>query len=113
MEQLINEMLKLGAKKSRLEIKLTGGGRIRDFGADVGQWNIEFVKDFLKTEQLPTMVEDLGGNHPRKVQYHAQSGRMRVMKLETLHNDTLKQREQTYKQKLNKEGTSGGDVELF
>ena len=52
MESLINELLKLGARRSRLEIKLFGGGRILASITDVGARNIEFVHEYLKTRRL-------------------------------------------------------------
>ena len=43
MESLINELLKLGARRERLEVKLFGGGRILPSMTDVGMRNIAFA----------------------------------------------------------------------
>src|ERR1700761_1090130 len=37
METLVNDLLKLGARRERLEVKLTGGGRILASMTDVGE----------------------------------------------------------------------------
>ncbi|MCB9723432.1 MAG: chemoreceptor glutamine deamidase CheD [Spirochaetaceae bacterium] len=113
METLLNELFKLGATKRNLEIKLTGGGRIGASRTDVGQWNIDFVRKFLTDEGLDAIVEDLGGRNPRKVLYFAKTGKLRVLKIRELHNDTLQRREQTYEARLKTSGSQGGDVELF
>src|SRR3569833_4097695 len=47
MESLINDLLKLGATRERLEIKLFCGGRILQGMTDVGARNIAFVRCYL------------------------------------------------------------------
>src|SRR4051812_20226367 len=44
MESLINDLLKLGARRGRLEIKIFGGGRVLSAMTDIGARNISFVK---------------------------------------------------------------------
>ncbi len=44
MESLINDLLKLGAARERLEIKLFGGGRILASMTDIGARNIAFIR---------------------------------------------------------------------
>ena len=48
MESLINELMKLGASRTRFEIKLFGAGRILASVTDVGARNIAFVHEYLK-----------------------------------------------------------------
>ena len=45
MESLINDLLKLGAARERLEIKLFGGGRILAAMTDVGGRNVDFIRN--------------------------------------------------------------------
>src|SRR5690606_945271 len=48
MEQLINKVLSQGSgRKSNLEIKVFGGGKINAALDDVGRKNIDFVHEFL------------------------------------------------------------------
>ena len=50
MESLINGLLKLGARRERLEVKLFGGGHVLNAAIDVGDRNIEFARQWLRTE---------------------------------------------------------------
>ena len=112
MEHLINDILKAGGNRKNLEIKLTGGGKIVANMSDVGKRNIAFVLDYLQTENLAVASQDLGDIHPRKVLYYPETGRLRVKRLRSLHNETLIQREQSYQNELEVQPDSGG-VELF
>ena len=112
MEMLINEILKNGGRRENLEVKITGGGRMLANMSDIGQRNIEFVRKFLTTEGLEVLAEDLGDIYPRKVCYIPATGRLRVKRLRTMHNDTITQREEAYQQDLRKQAPQG-NVELF
>lgn len=114
MEVLINHVLKLGARRSFLEAKLFGGGNVmQGFTVNkVGNRNAEFALNYLKTEQIPVVSQDLLDIHPRKVYYFPKTGRVLVKKLRNLHNATISEREWQYQQRILIEKT-GGDVELF
>ena len=112
MEHLINEILKLGARRETLEVKLFGGGRVLEAMTDIGERNITFVQDYLRTEELKVFSQDLGGVHPRKVNYFPHTGRVLVKKLRGLHQKAIVDRERTYGQSLGKRPGIGG-VELF
>lgn len=112
MEHLINDILKQGGRRENLELKLFGGGRIMAQMTDIGRRNIEFVRDYVDAEGLQVLAEDLGDIYPRKVVYNPLTGKVRMKKLRTLHNDTVIQREERYLQQLKSEPVSGG-VELF
>jgi len=60
MESLINEILKQGGLKSRLELKLFGAGKIYGGQIDVGARNSEWVLNYVKTEGLSVVGRDLG-----------------------------------------------------
>jgi chemotaxis protein CheD len=112
MESLVNGLLKLGARRERLEVKLFGGGHILNVGIDVGERNIEFARRFLKTEGFSVVAEDVGLNVPRRVVYFPTSGKVRVKHLRTLDTHEIAQREQQYLRKtVDKPAT--GDIELF
>ncbi len=112
MEHLINEILKNGGERRNLEIKLFGGGKIVKNMSNVGERNIEFVIDYLKTESLNIQAQDLGDIHPRKVIYFPLTGRVKMKKFQSMHNDTIVRREVDYQESLKKKPV-GGDVELF
>ena len=72
MEVLINHLMKLGATKNRLEAKVFGGGNVlKQFKiCNIGEQNVEFVQEYLKTENIKVVAEDLLGDYPRKVYLH-------------------------------------------
>lgn len=114
MEQMINDILKNGGLRKNLEVKIFGGGKvIKNMSTmDVGQRNINFVKDYIKTEGLRLLSEDVGNIYPRKVIYFPATGKVRVKKLRNMHNNTVIQREMKYRTKIiDKPAT--GEVELF
>lgn len=114
MESLINEILKLGGKKNRLEVKLFGAGKIYEGNIDVGARNAEWVLNFLKTEGLAAVKTDLGDVCPRKVYYFTDSGRVLLKKIERLKNWTILERENEYATKIQTvEKPVEDDVTLF
>lgn len=114
MEVLINHLLKLGARRNRLEAKVFGGGAVMASlsSSNVGARNAEFVLDYLKMENIPIVAKDLLDSYPRKVYYFSATGRVLVKKLHRVHNETLFDRERDYKGRL-AGGKVEGDVELF
>ena len=112
MEQLINDILKHGGSRDHLEVKLVGGGRVLRQMTDIGQRNIAFVREFVATEGLKLLGEDLGDVYPRKVVYWPQSGRVQVKKLRSMHNDTIVARETHYLDDLVQQ-PDAGEAELF
>lgn len=114
MEVLINHLLKMGARRNRLEAKVFGGGAVLASlsSSNVGTRNAEFVLDYLKTEKIPVVAKDLLDSYPRKVYYFPDSGRVMLKKLHRVHNDTLFNRERDYQDRLAGSKVEG-DVELF
>lgn len=114
MEMLINEILKAGGKKNNLEVKLFGGGRVLASMTkiDVGNKNINFVHEYLEEEGLSVASEDTGDIYPRKVLFYADTGRVRVKKLQNMHNDTIKKREEKYRKSIDDKPVQS-DIELF
>lgn len=114
MESLINEILKQGGMKRRLEVKLFGAGKIYEGNIDVGARNAEWVLGFLKTEGLKPIKTDLGDVCPRKVYYFTESGRVLMKRIERLKNKTIAEREQEYATKIQVVGKPvEDDVTLF
>jgi len=116
MEHMINEILKYGGRRERLEVKLFGGGKIMNNMANVGLQNIEFVKDYVDVEGLNLLAEDLGDIYPRKILFYPTTGRVRVKKLRAMQQTVLEQavlqRENAYRRSLEKQPVEG-DIELF
>lgn len=112
MEQLINAIIKHGGRRENFEVKLVGGGNMIAGSNDIGQSNIEFVKNFLRTEGYRVVAEDLGGIYPRKILYNITSGKLLVNKLKNQHQDSLAQQELA-QQRSRMVETVDDDVELF
>jgi chemotaxis protein CheD len=114
MELLINQVVKLGAVRSRLVAKVFGGGKVLD-GLDtlnVGDQNGAFVLDFLKEEGIPVIARDLYDVWPRKVYFFPNTGKVLVKKLRTLRNDTVGRREHEYLERI-RHAEASGEFELF
>lgn len=112
MEHLINEILKNGGERRNLELKVFGGGKVIGNMSDVGKRNIEFVLSYIQTEGFSVLSQDLGDIYPRKVVYFPLSGKVKMKKLRTVHNDTIVRREVEYLDNLSHKPIEG-DIELF
>ncbi|MBI3903018.1 MAG: chemoreceptor glutamine deamidase CheD [Nitrosomonadales bacterium] len=112
MEHLINVILKNGGQRQNLEVKLFGGGRIMKNMTDIGMRNISFARDYLQTEGLRVTSEDVGDIFPRMVVFFPATGKVRVKRLRSLHNNTIAAQETQYLGSIEDKPVSG-DVELF
>lgn len=114
MEVLLNHLFKLGAQRANLEAKVFGGGRVMASltSSVVGEQNARFVLDYLKTEGIPVLSQDLLDIYPRKVHFFPHSGRVLVKKLIKVHNDTVLRREKEYAARLLVTPLEG-EIELF
>jgi chemotaxis protein CheD len=113
MEQLINELMKRGARKATLEAKVFGGGRVMaNFTTlDVGKRNADFVMQFLRTEGVRVASQDLLDIHPRRVVFFPASGRALCKKLAAA-DSALVAAEQKYNASIAAK-PAVGEVELF
>lgn len=112
MEQLINRILSAGGSRADLEVKIFGGGRVLSSLTDVGNHNVEFVRDFLKQEGLRVVSEDVGETCPRHVQYFPLTGRVRVRHLTSRHGVDVASHETQYLKVLDKTPVAG-EIDLF
>lgn len=115
MELLISDLMKLGADRRRFQAKIFGGGHvlnIRESLDGVPQRNIEFVRRFLETEQIPVVREDLGGFQPRRVLFETHTGKVFLKYLGKTEAERTAEEEVVYLISLKKRKTDG-DVTLF
>jgi chemotaxis protein CheD len=77
MELLVNGLMKMGARRERLEAKLFGGAKMIERLSDVGKLNASFAERFLKHEGIKLVGGSLGGEQGRRIQYWPISGRAR------------------------------------
>ncbi|WP_414858704.1 chemoreceptor glutamine deamidase CheD [Paucibacter sp. TC2R-5] len=115
MELLINEMMKRGAAKSRMEAKIFGGGAVIAGmnTINVGERNTNFVIDYLKTERIPIVSKDVMDIYPRKVCFLPHSGKAMVKRLAPANTDALVQQDRAAAQKAQPVVATGGSVDLF
>lgn len=114
MEMLINQLIKLGARRQYLEAKVFGGGAVlRGFTvANVGERNAAFVEHYLQMEGIRIVARDLLDIYPRKIYFFPATGKVLVKKLKSVHNNTIVERENEYGSRLQVSKVEG-DVELF
>lgn len=112
MELLINELLKRGAHRPRLEAKLFGGASVVPGLSDVGASNVRFAEKFLADEDIPVVGGDVRGTMARRIQFWPVSGRARQHTVATSDTRNLAQSEIIAAEKRNKE-EEANDVELF
>ncbi|NVK55991.1 MAG: chemoreceptor glutamine deamidase CheD [Alteromonadaceae bacterium] len=114
MEVLINELLKMGAARQRLEAKVFGGGKVLQGLTvhNVGERNSEFVLDYLNLESIPVIARDLLGPYPRKVYFFPATGEVKVRKIKVMHNTTILDRESEYRLRI-KDAPKAGEIDLF
>ncbi len=111
MERLINEILKRGGRRSDLEVKLVGGGKVLDALTDVGARNVQFAREYVRTEGFRLLGEDVGDVYPRKVLYDPARGAVRVKRLPRTSRQLLVE-EVRYLRSIN-DAPAGGEIELF
>ena len=83
MELLINEILKRGGVRQRLEAKIFGGASVIASGTEIGSRNAIFAKQYLKDEGIHLVGGDVGGTQARRIQYWPVSGRVRRLAIST------------------------------
>lgn len=113
MELLINDMLKRGARRQRLQAKVFGGGNVLSgFHSDpIGTRNAGFVIDYLAAEKIPVLASDLGDNQARKVGFFVQTGRTFVKRLPPTRDDVVDAERALYGRLAR--APASGTVELF
>ena len=104
MEILINEIMKLGGDRRRLQAKVFGASRVlrmEDPRLNVARSNSEFVRKFLKTESIPIIAERMDGDVPLRVHFMTDSGKAFVKVISS--SNPLIHREQQYSKRLDEQ----------
>ena len=82
--ELVLQMEKLGAKRSRMVAKIAGGATMFSFQGSssamgqVGQRNVEATKAKLKELKIPILAEDTGANYGRTVIFYPETGEFHI-----------------------------------
>ena len=77
--KLLEDMIKIGAKRSKVVSKIAGGSQMFNFNdtSDVmriGSRNVTASKDILKQLGIPLIAEDTGGNYGRTIELYSDTG---------------------------------------
>jgi chemotaxis protein CheD len=115
MELLINELMKLGARREYLQAKIFGGGQVMHTFTtmNVGERNTKFVLDYLQTERIAVVSKDVLDIHPRKVCYFPATGKAMVKRLAHSHPESLETQERKGSAAVVATSTAGGSIDLF
>lgn len=109
IEMLIADMEKKGAVLSRCTAKVFGGGNIFNSatpqgGKDlVGESNIKFAFEYLKSHNIEIKSSDTGGNLPRKIFFDPVTSKVFLKHIDNKteeDNSFLKEKEAGYMKKL-------------
>ncbi|MBP9148174.1 MAG: chemoreceptor glutamine deamidase CheD [Rhodoferax sp.] len=115
MELLINQLLKAGARRESMQAKIFGGAQVMAgfTSMNVGERNTQFVLEYLATEKIPVVSQDVLDIHPRKVCFFPVSGKALVKRLAHAHPENLVVEERKGSVLSVVKSTSGGSVDLF
>jgi chemotaxis protein CheD len=112
MEKLINELIKAGCTRERMEIKVFGGANVTESSNAVGSDNCAFVLRYLEAEGLRCAAQDLGGTLPRRINYYPATGRVVRRLLGMNERGVVHREEHDYSRRLQKQQPAG-EIELF
>lgn len=87
--KLVEELLRLGARQSRLRCKIAGGAQMFEIpgarkgesgvsASNIGARNVEAVKKALDEKGIPLVGEDTGGNYGRTVKFYSSTGELEI-----------------------------------
>lgn len=117
MELLINDLMKLGARRSALKAKVFGGGSVLRFstgeGSRIPANNIEFAFEYLSKEGIPIVASDVGGREPRKIFFYARTGKVLLKRISGTVLDLAEREEERYFASLGREKGREGEIVLF
>ncbi len=79
IEDMVNEIVRMGANRSRLVAKIAGGAQMFAFGSKsdmirVGERNVMASKKKLNQLRIPILAEDTGDSYGRTVIFYPKTG---------------------------------------
>lgn len=109
MELLINGLLKKGADRRRLEVKIFGGAKMFEGGAEIGAKNASFAKWYLANEGFKIISSCLGGSRGRKIRFWPVSGRIQQCFMSNMSDPVMAAPVRSSRE----DSQSLGDIQLF
>ncbi|MBB6216501.1 chemotaxis protein CheD [Anaerosolibacter carboniphilus] len=88
--QLLEDVIKIGASKSRLVSKIAGGAQMFSFSnkndiMKIGERNVAATKEILDGLRIPIIAEDTGGNFGRTIELYSDTG---ILLIKTIGHGT-------------------------
>ncbi len=102
MELLINTMMAKGARRERLQAKCFGGGDVLHLRGETGGRrslagaNIDFIREFLKNENIPMVSSSLGGKHGRNIHFVGEDNSVYVKVIGNHRDREVEKQERRY-----------------
>ena len=104
METLIDALVRRGAHRAGLEIKVFGGANVTKGSINlIGDQNCDFIRHYLAHENLVCEASDLGGTHARRIQYFPDSGKVKRQFLRRLSDLQMIEEEAAYYDRISGE----------
>ncbi len=81
--KLLEDMVKMGAKKENLVAKLAGGAQMFALNQSsdlmrIGFRNVAASKEKLQELRIPVIAEDTGGNYGRTIELYSEDGKLAI-----------------------------------
>ncbi|MGE5677896.1 MAG: chemotaxis protein CheD [Pseudomonadota bacterium] len=81
--KLLEDMIKMGAKRNRIISKIAGGAQMFNFNDTsdmmrIGARNVTATKETLKQLNIPIIAEDTGGNYGRTIELYSETGMLLI-----------------------------------
>lgn len=81
--KLVEDMIRLGARRDKLIAKLAGGAQMFAFSQStdmmrIGLRNIVSAKEMLAELDIPIISEDTGGNYGRTIELFSEDGKLSI-----------------------------------
>jgi chemotaxis protein CheD len=83
IDKMLEDMIKLGARRENIVAKLAGGAQMFDFSEmseimRIGTRNVISTKERLGELRIPIISEDTGGNYGRTIELFSDDGKLTI-----------------------------------
>lgn len=83
LEEMLKEIIKIGASRSMLRAKIAGGAQMFSISSkasslNIGKRNVDAVKQKLKELKIPIISEDVLGNHGRTIEFNCFNSELKI-----------------------------------
>ncbi len=115
MELLIAEFIKQGINRKDLKAKIYGGGNTPDVSDknNVAENNINFIIEYLRTENIPVVSSDLGGNSGREILYFTGSREVKIKLLPKVNFEEIRKKEKEYQEEFERIMNVPPDITIY